>query len=187
MNDPDSDIQEVQPAKPPDISVVVRAYEEDDRNFISSGYMNDFWYHGIRRHHFHWNEFGEMKLYDRLWIDEFTPASTFLKNSVYKKGQIEIFNSFMERSNVWMAVNPRETWQCYGFIIAEDDEDSIILHYIYVKGTYRRMRVGSALLTELLDTSKKLIYTHHTVYWFYMLKKLEEQGFKMTYNPYLAR
>ena len=174
----------------PKIPVIVRAFEEDDRNFIGSAYMNDYWNHGIRGHHFRRNEeTGVVFRMENYRRTEFTPIGSFLEKKTFNQGQFEILQSIMGRSKVWIAANPADHWHCYGFIIAEegDTPEIMILHYLYVKGTYRRMGVGGALLMELLDPEKKLVYTHHTNYWFYILPKLAKAGFRPLYNPYLAR
>jgi len=174
----------------PKIPIVVRAFEEEDRNFVLSAYMKDFWHHGIRGHHFRKiiNDEGKEKTFAKsIRLHEHTPAGSFLPLNIYNEGQARIFAEVSGRSNIWIAANPADTWHCYGFLMAEEDGPDRIIHYLYVKGTFRRMGVASALLSEFLPSSGQVFYSHHTVLWFFLLQRLKKQGFEPIYNPYLAR
>lgn len=84
------------------------------------------------------------------------------------------------------AVNPGDPHQIYGYVLFEPGPFPI-LHYVYVKQTFRQMGLGNWLLGQIGQIvgpdgeAKPVVITHRTT----VFRDYIEPKGNYTYNPYL--
>lgn len=102
-------------------------------------------------------------------------------NSVYFSGHHKLMENLIHKGKLLIACNPEDPSQIYGYICAEHVQDILVVHYIYVKQTYRMLGVGKALLNQFdFDPTKASCFTHYSE----IANKLAAK-FNMIYHPYL--
>jgi len=112
-------------------------------------------------------------------------ASTFarkISNEVFYKYHHMFLDSCLKRtcSRVLVAHPKGSPDVILGYLLTERREDGMdVVHYTYVKKSFRQMGVAKALWAHLED--KNYVITHYTVDADWIMKKYS----KLTYNPYL--
>jgi hypothetical protein len=106
------------------------------------------------------------------WLKSYRNADTVVhvNNEDYYKGQADLINQLIDRSNVIIACDPEYPTSMFGYVIYEDN----VIHYIYCKFSFRRHGVATLLHDAAGQPS---VATH----WTYVVPKLP---FKVQYNPY---
>lgn len=104
------------------------------------------------------------------------------ENPVYFAQHHKVLEGLCKRAEIWIACNPEDISQIYGYVAAEKIENLVVLHMTYVKETYRKLGIGKTLLKQVgVDYTQPMLYTHKTV----MCDELHK-NLVMVYNPYLA-
>jgi len=135
-------------------SVRLRPIIEDDTAFIFNSWLKSY----------RFSHFGEK-----------------ITNTIYFAEHHKVIERLIDNSKVLVACNPEEPSQVYGYIIGEEVDGIFVLHFIYVKHTFRNMGVGKTLLDAWgHDKEKAGVYTHHTR----MADKLAAK-YNFVYHPYL--
>jgi hypothetical protein len=68
-----------------------------------------------------------------------------------------------EGLKVVVAVDPEDTNHIYGYCVGEAlTDDWMMLHWVYVKGAFRRFSMARDLLNSVVNTSSKIQYSHRT-------------------------
>src|ERR1700677_5174971 len=112
-------------------------------------------------------------------------ASTFarkISNDVFYKYHHLFLDSCLKRPNsrVMVAHPKGEPDVILGYLLSETREDGTeVIHYTYVKRSFRQLGVAKALWATL-NKEKKYTITHYTVDADWIVKK-----YNLTYNPYL--
>lgn len=105
-------------------------------------------------------------------------------NDIYFFEHKMIIQYLMDTSDFLVAVNPEDPDQIYGYICYEHIKDEIpVIHYIYVKYTYRKLGIAKQLLTKAVptfDTDPVCISHFNKV----VIDKLPGKDL-LVYNPYL--
>lgn len=114
------------------------------------------------------------------WIKSYRVVMEDVEAPIYYKNQEKLIRRLMDKSKCYMAVNPHDLYQIYGYIMFDNLDEIGILHYIYVKNPYRRFGIGGDLF-NMIDFDKKYpcIATHNTRYLGHVKNK-----WNITYNPY---
>lgn len=118
-------------------------------------------------------------------LKSYRHASTFarkISNDVFYKYHHLFLDNCLKRlgSRVMVAHPKGEPNIILGYLLSEKREDGTdIIHYTYVKRSFRQMGVAKALWATL-NSEKKYIITHYTVDADWIVKK-----YNLTYNPYL--
>lgn len=88
----------------------------------------------------------------------------------------------LNRANVIMAVNPDDADQIYGYLCVEYVDEITLLHYGYVKYTYRKLQVFKQLAASMIPQFgvRPLIVTFTN-----RAFADKKEKFNMSYNPYL--
>ena len=133
------------------------------------------------------------------WLKSYryTPAAEQIPSELYFEHQKNIINKLLETSKVIMITNPDDTSHVYGYIVYLND----VLHYIYIKYTYRNFGLTEKILSKAFPHFKSNpIYLTHLDKIFdrkskttdnktykssFFLKKKDE--YKFVYNPYLIK
>lgn len=89
------------------------------------------------------------------------PYSNMDKSLFYKEYK-EIVKTLISKSLILIACNPEETDQIYGYLSFEKVADIPIIHFIYVKLTFRENGIAKLLLQSVFDKfkSEPTLITH---------------------------
>jgi len=104
-----------------------------------------------------------------------------ITNTIYFQDHHKVIERIIKNSKTLIACDPEDSSQLYGYIVAAVEEGILVLHFIYVKHTFRNLGIGKTLLDALgHDKSSAAVYTHHTR----MADKLAAK-YNFVYHPYL--
>lgn len=113
------------------------------------------------------------------WLKSYrdSPTVQSISNTVYYAEQHKLIERLLQapEAKAVVACNPEDPTQIYGYIVYQPD----VLHWVYVKHTFRGAGIARMLVAEA-GLSAKLIYTHR-------VKNSERLVGERdaTYNPYL--
>jgi GNAT superfamily N-acetyltransferase len=101
-----------------------------------------------------------------------------IPKDTYFKFYREFTVSILERSQAFMACNPENEDQLFGYIIYRFKGDLPIVSYLYVKQAFRRFGIGRILLDSVSPTAKMI--TH-------IMPKYEQwlKNQSCVFNPFL--
>ena len=60
-------------------------------------------------------------------------------NTIYFQDHHKLVERILQNSKVLMACNPSDPSQLYGYVVASSVDDIIVVHFLYVKHTFRNM------------------------------------------------
>ena len=104
-----------------------------------------------------------------------------ITNTIYFEDHHKVIENILKDSKVVVACNEEDPSQLYGYIVGGVEDGNFVLHFIYVKHTFRNMGLGKTLLDAMgHDKEKAGVYTHHTR----MADKLAAK-YNFVYHPYL--
>ncbi len=99
-------------------------------------------------------------------------SSYYQGSSAHQVMPPSLFHSFhrplreklLEKPNMKIQVycNPDDPWHIVGWIAFESLPDCFILHYVYVKDTFRLHGIGRQLLSKVVPASNRVVMTHLT-------------------------
>lgn len=131
---------------------------------------------------------GESAFVAATWLRSYqsAPFPRKVDSDDYYHAQARLVRKLIDRSTVLIAQHADLPDVYLGHVVGERDERGIVLHYLYVKGDYRRIGVGRALWTGLFDSLRRrdsdvVRYTHSRSPFSEIAAR---QGW--THNPYLA-
>jgi GNAT superfamily N-acetyltransferase len=117
------------------------------------------------------------------WLKSYR-SSYFAKpisNTIYFSEHHKVIEKLAKTSEILIACNQDDPSQIYGYACAERVDGVFVIHYIYVKQTFRRMGVAKALLESFdHDYSDAAVFTHNTS----IADKLAAK-YNLVYHPYL--
>ena len=104
-----------------------------------------------------------------------------ITNTIYFSDQHKLIEKLIGDSKVVVACNGEDPSQVYGYIVGGEVDGISLLHFIYVKHTFRNMGIGKTLLDAVgHESDKAAVYTHHTR----MSDKLASK-YNFVFHPYL--
>ncbi|HZU84363.1 MAG TPA: GNAT family N-acetyltransferase [Polyangiaceae bacterium] len=77
---------------------------------------------------------------------------------VYWDGQHRMIHRLLESEACLIAADAQDDDHLYGCVVFTPAKAAVV-HWIYVKGTYRRVRLAEALLTEAIGDKRPIICT----------------------------
>lgn len=82
------------------------------------------------------------------WLKSFRDSDSVkhITNTVFYKRHHALIEKLMTKSSVLLAVNPEDPSQIMGYVCFDVIDDVLLLHYVYVKQTYRSLNVATSLL-----------------------------------------
>lgn len=115
------------------------------------------------------------------WLQSYrkSPSARNITNTTFYSEHHKIIEQCLKNSLVVMAVDKEDPNNIYGYIVAEQVEGYLVVHFIYVKHTFRNLKIGTSLLNQF-ERSTMGFYTHHT----FPMEKLSVK-WNLIYNPYL--
>jgi GNAT superfamily N-acetyltransferase len=118
------------------------------------------------------------------WLKRFREAisARLVTDKVYFGVQHDVITKILAQSGLkaYAAVDPKDEDHIYGYIVAEERAglDALLLHWVYVKGPFRRFGVARKLLQEVNPEAKSVHFTHKT----HLVKFLDKKD-EWTFNP----
>lgn len=104
-----------------------------------------------------------------------------ITNTIYFDQHHKVLENLLKTNKVIIACNEKDPSQMYGYICAGKEDGIFVLHYIYVKHTYRNLGIGKELLNSFdHDINTAAVYTHHTR----IAEKLAAK-YNLLFHPYL--
>ncbi len=118
------------------------------------------------------------------WLKSYRNARAVsgIASSIYFSEHHKVLERIMKSCKVTIASNPADKSQIYGYIVFEEISGITVIHYSYVKHTFRKMGIAKTLLgTVKKDLSTGSMYSHSTLSGDRIAPK-----YNMVYSPYLA-
>jgi len=111
----------------------------------------------------------------------FSPFAERITNTIYFEDHHRLIERILKNSKILIACNPSDPSQLYGYVVGGEDDGILIIHFLYVKHTFRNMGMGKTLLDAMGHSGETAsVYTHHTR----MADKLASKH-NFVYHPYL--
>ena len=105
-----------------------------------------------------------------------------ITTTIYYTEHHKVVERLLKTCEVYVACNPKDQTELFGYICGERVENILVIHYAYVKHTYRQLGLGKMLLNQFSHTpDAAAIFTHNTKAADRLAKK-----FNFVYSPYLA-
>jgi ribosomal protein S18 acetylase RimI-like enzyme len=108
----------------------LRPFTESDRHFIARGWVSEMRRSGFARH---------------------------VPQNVYWPCQHELVRQLLERAHTIVACDPEDPQHVYGCIVVQ--AEAPVIHWLYVKGSYRRVGLATALVTATFGDRRPLFCT----------------------------
>jgi ribosomal protein S18 acetylase RimI-like enzyme len=119
------------------------------------------------------------------WLKSFRDSGFLCRavpNTIYFQNHHKIIQKILKRSVINIACNPQDLSQIYGYVIGEYIDNIFVLHYIYVKHSFRKMGVARQLYNTFNhDTGNASCCSH--------LTKMTEKflpKYNLVYHPYVV-
>lgn len=127
---------------------------------------------------------GDVNFIFNSWLESFR-RSLFPKNiinEVYYSEHHKVIENLLKTATTLILCNEADSAEIYGYICAERVQGIFVLHYVYIKHTYRKLGLGKLLLNQFdHDTSNAAICTHMTK----IAERLSTK-YSLVHNPYVA-
>ena len=114
-------------------------------------------------------------------------ASKYIPKTIYFDNQKNIILKILSRSSVYVACNPEDETQIYGYLVVETLQNgTFYFHWLYVKTAVSEMGVATTLVRQvvpnfLMPDTPRILCLH--------VGKLPKLGlmkkFNVVYNPYI--
>ncbi len=126
----------------------------------------------------------DVPLVTNSWLRSFrfSAWARDMSNRTYYFYHHRVLEELLPRSTVLVAVSPEDPDAIYGWCCAEVVDTAVVIHYVYVKESYRRLGVARALVKTLLDAERPplVLYTHQT-----KASREVAPRYRWVFDPYL--
>lgn len=129
----------------------------------------------------------DLNFINHSWLKSYRnlPPVTSIPNYVYWPKQTPIVAGLIERSQVLVLADGQDHDHIVGYVVYERKCDVCIVHYVYIKQTYRRLGLAQLLLNSVrapLPPETPVLTTHwlKPCLFGHILKSVP-----LVYNPYL--
>jgi GNAT superfamily N-acetyltransferase len=127
------------------------------------------------------------------WLQSFQPSYHVkrMSSDVYYNNHRAILARLVDRGSVMVAADPQDPWTIWGWSCHERDGCILTVHYVYTKHPFRGLKVGSALVRDMIDDGvDHVFWTHDTKSARDFVAGLRSggvlpDGVRAEYNPYL--
>jgi hypothetical protein len=126
------------------------------------------------------------------WLKSFRMSSwpSVASDAVYFPNQQRLIGEIAARENARLVVacNPDNPGQIYGWACGEraTDTSPLIMHYVYVKETFRKMSIGTQLLGQFgWENDNQVVLATHDHYHLFEANKSLSKKFRISCNPYI--
>ena len=105
-----------------------------------------------------------------------------ISTTVYYAEHHKIVEKLLKGSEVLVACANDDISELYGYICTENIDGVFVLHYVYVKHSFRHLGIGKQLLAAVNhDSTRASMYTHMT-----KVSRALATKFGFIHSPYLA-
>lgn len=131
------------------------------------------------------------------WLSSFRQSYHVrgLEGPVYYNEQRRVAETLLQRASVLVACDPESPTTIWGWAIGEEVDCYLVVHFIYVRGGFQDLGIGTHLVQTFLDGSLgcvALVYTHQTKAGRKWAEKMSERApqtehngrMPVIYNPY---
>jgi ribosomal protein S18 acetylase RimI-like enzyme len=100
------------------------------------------------------------------WLKSFrkAPSVRRMENNAYFHEQSKVIKGLLEKVNILIACDEKDSNNVYGYLVSQRIDNVFVIHYLYVKLSFRNMGIGKMLIRardhELGEVAA--CYTHHT-------------------------
>ncbi len=118
------------------------------------------------------------------WLKSFRGAffSKDIHPNTYYGNHHGLIGELLQTCTTYVACSDTDSSEIYGFICGEYESSTFVLHYIYVKHTFRNMGIARNLLAQFPVAADGIsMYTHHNA-----IAHKQAAAYHFLYNPYLA-
>ena len=106
-----------------------------------------------------------------------------IPHDLFYKHHTPIVHDIVDNEEIIIACNVDDFDHIYGYLVGEYVYKGACIHWIYVKGSFKKFGIATSLIKQFLDPLKEkdfqLYYSHRTKNASYITNKLP-----MSYNPY---
>lgn len=105
-----------------------------------------------------------------------------MPNDIFFKEQHEVIDALLGDSTIILACDKADTTNIIGYIVVAKVQGLFVLHFLYVKHTYRRLGIANILMQVFKDNFKdnKCCFTHQTY-----VGNIVNAKYKFAYNPFM--
>ena len=118
------------------------------------------------------------------WLKSYR-ASAFSRsvtNTIYFDNHHKLIEKYVLAGNHYIACDQNDPSQIFGYVVAERVDGILVIHYLYVKQSFRNMGIGKLLLEQVgFDVKTASIFTHMSE----QANRLAAK-YNFIYHPYLA-
>jgi GNAT superfamily N-acetyltransferase len=105
-----------------------------------------------------------------------------MRNEIYFTAHHKLIEGVLRQCKVVVACSKDDDNQIFGWGTAEEVDGVFVVHYLYVKSTYRKLGIAQLIFKALGgDLARPYLYTHKSFY----MQRLERKH-DAVYYPYLA-
>lgn len=115
------------------------------------------------------------------WLKSFQSSARSISAPIYFEFQHKVIEQILKRSQVSVLCSASDPNELYGYLVHEMVQSVPVLHYAYIKHSFRRMGLLNILLAKALN-SKSAFYTHET-----LIGRKIATNKQLIYNPYLTQ
>lgn len=112
---------------------------------------------------------GDLGFIIKSWVNSNFAGSVLARRQgkkTYYPAMYELVRRFIDRGEIAVACSLDDPDHVLGFMAYEFRDQGLCVHYIYVKGSFRKLKVGQFIFDTICqsepDQSKKLSYSHVT-------------------------
>ncbi len=107
--------------------------------------------------------------------------NTRMTNDVYYYNYGKVIERLMSRCKCLIACDVEDGFHIYGYVLYEMIDDVPVVHYVYVKYTFRHLGIAKSLVKEAIGETCTTIAKSHVARIYDHLKKKHD----IHYNPFL--
>ena len=117
------------------------------------------------------------------WLKSFrkTHDNKRMHNDVYYPNQTKLIERTLQQAKTLIIANKLDPSHIYGYIVYEGTPSALILHYAYIKRTYRRFNLFNNALESILSGDNEIIIGTHANDMFDLLAP----KYGLIYNMYM--
>lgn len=115
------------------------------------------------------------------WLKSYRNSLKTVSNAVYFNGHHKVIEALLATSTVSVACDTSDNTQLFGYLVHEEVDGVVIVHYAYVKHPFRKLGILKQLLGSANIIGKSGFYTHQTSG---ATKLADKMNF--VFNPYIA-
>lgn len=123
------------------------------------------------------------------WLKSFRSNSEWARAmppAIYFDNHKRVVDRLLKECGVLVAANPEDPEQIFGYAVYQATAGNVtILHWLYVKHTYRRLGIGGEIFRTVRELTRHkpelpVVGTHYTSLWNVLADK-----WRLVFNPYV--